>query len=149
MQISTKHQEEAAKVAHHLGTDHTELYVTSGDALSVIPLMPTVYDEPFADSSQIPTFLLSRLTRRYVTVALSGDGGDQLFGGYNRHVWIQRIWQAIAWLPREARRIAAMAIARIGPHGWDSVFRIANPILPSEVRQRYAGNRTCTSWPAF
>lgn len=132
---------QAAKVARHLGTDHTELYVTSSDALSVIPLMPTVYDEPFADSSQIPTFLLSRLARRYVTVALSGDAGDELFGGYNRHVWIERIWRAIAWLPSEARRIAAMAITRIGPQDWDSVLRILNPVLPSQVRQRCPGNK--------
>jgi asparagine synthase (glutamine-hydrolysing) len=131
--------EQAAAVARHLGTDHTELYVTAEDAFSAIPLMPSVYDEPFADSSQIPTFLLSRLARRHVTVALSGDGGDELFAGYNRHVWIERTWRAIGWLPREYRRFVAKAITRISPRGWEGVFRVLNLLLPPHLRQRYPG----------
>jgi asparagine synthase (glutamine-hydrolysing) len=131
----------AAAVARHLGTDHTELYVTPDDALAVIPLMPTIYDEPFADSSQIPTFLLSRMARQHVTVALSGDAGDELFGGYNRHVWSARVWRAIAWLPRKARHTAGVAITRIDPQGWDSIFRVLRHFLPSQARQRTPGNK--------
>jgi asparagine synthase (glutamine-hydrolysing) len=130
---------QAAAVARHLGADHTELYVTAEDALSVIPLMPTVYDEPFGDSSQIPTFLLSRLARKHVKAALSGDGGDELFAGYNRHVWIDRIWRAIAWLPGEYRRSVGAAMTRISPGNWDGAFRVLNPLLPAHLKQRYAG----------
>jgi asparagine synthase (glutamine-hydrolysing) len=130
---------DAAAVARHLGTDHTELYVTAEDARSVITLMPNVYDEPFADSSQIPTFLLSRVARKHVTVALSGDGGDELFAGYNRHVWIDRIWRAMGWLPEECRRSVAGTMTRISPRSWDRVFSALNVVLPAHLKQRYAG----------
>jgi asparagine synthase (glutamine-hydrolysing) len=129
----------AAEVARHLGTEHTELYVTHDDALAVIPLLPAIYDEPFADSSQIPTFLLSRMARQHVTVALSGDGGDEVFGGYNRHVWGTRIWRVLGWLPRTARRAVAAMINGVGREGWDSFFRAFESVLPRQAKQRMPG----------
>jgi asparagine synthase (glutamine-hydrolysing) len=129
----------AAAVARHLGTEHTELYVTPDEALAVIPKLPTMYDEPFADSSQVPTFLLSQMARRYVTVGLSGDGGDELFGGYNRHVWTNRIWDAVRWLPLSARSSLAGGIRSVTPKTWDRLWHICSPFLPAEAKQRNPG----------
>jgi asparagine synthase (glutamine-hydrolysing) len=129
----------ARSVAGHLGTDHTELIVTPDDALAVIPQLPTLYDEPFADSSQIPTFLISALTRRDVTVALSGDGGDELFAGYNRHVWASRVWSGTRWLPRIVRNAQASAITAISPRTWDAVFRRVSRVIPRRLRFGGAG----------
>ncbi|MGD9727572.1 MAG: asparagine synthase (glutamine-hydrolyzing) [Nitrospiraceae bacterium] len=108
----------AQAVARHLGTDHTELYVTAADALAVIPRLPALYDEPFADSSQIPTVLLSRLARRHVTVALSGDGGDELFGGYNRYFWGKALQRRIGWLPDSIRPFMVRFIRSLSPSMW-------------------------------
>lgn len=112
----------AAAVAKFVGTDHTELYVDAGEARGVIPHLPDCYDEPFADSSQIPTYLVARLARGHVTVALSGDGGDELFGGYNRHVWASRMQAANRMLPFWTRRLAAQLIRGVTPVRWDAMF---------------------------
>ena len=116
---------DARRIARHLGTDHTELQVTEADAREVVPLLPRIFDEPFADSSQIPTFLVSRLARASVTVALSGDGGDELFAGYNRHVWAERLWRRLRVVPRAARRAARQAILAVAPETWDRGARAA------------------------
>ena len=131
--------EQARAVARHLGTDHTELYATPAEALAVIPRVPAIFDEPFADSSQLPTILLSQLTRRHVTVCLSGDGGDELFAGYNRHAWCARLWKRLRWLPRGLRRLAAQGLTAGSPRAWESVFQALGPLLPDRARQRTPG----------
>lgn len=105
----------AKAVAEHLGTEHTDLYVTPKQALDVISLLPTLYDEPFADSSQIPTFLVSQLTKRHVSVALSGDAGDELFAGYNRYQITTSLWPKLSRLPRSLRQLTAWALTRFSP----------------------------------
>ncbi|WP_133512494.1 asparagine synthase (glutamine-hydrolyzing) [Candidatus Thiosymbion oneisti] len=111
----------ARAIAHHLGTDHTELSVTPHETLDVIPQLPRIYDEPFADSSQIPTLLVCRQARRHVTVALSGDAGDELFGGYNRYLWVQRIWTKLAWMPWPVRQAAVRLILSRSVDRWDTL----------------------------
>jgi asparagine synthase (glutamine-hydrolysing) len=123
---------EAAKaVAAHLHTEHTELYVTPDQARAVIPSLPTIYDEPFADSSQIPTYLVSRLARCHVTVSLSGDGGDELFAGYNRYFWGPRIWDRAKYLPAAVRRAVCSALERIPPEYLDRAYAAVERVLPS------------------
>jgi len=131
----------AKAVAQHLGTDHTELYVTPDEAMSVIPRMPTLYDEPFADSSQIPTFLVSQLARQHVTVSLSGDGGDELFGGYNRYFWAMGFWRRMRFLPSQFRITLARLLTVVPPHAWDTVFRGLGFMLPSSLRYASPGDK--------
>jgi asparagine synthase (glutamine-hydrolysing) len=107
--------EYARAVATHLGTEHTELIVTPQQALDVIPRLPSLYDEPFADSSQIPTFLVSQMTRQHVTVALSGDAGDELFAGYNRYQLTASLWPKLSRIPKPLRQAAAWALTRFSP----------------------------------
>jgi asparagine synthase (glutamine-hydrolysing) len=118
--------EHAKAVAKHLGTDHTELYVTPEDALKVIPSLQTLYDEPFADCSQIPTFLVAKMARQHVTVALSGDAGDELFCGYNRYLMASRMWGKLSHLPVGMRRAISNGLTALSPSAWD---RIANPLM--------------------
>jgi asparagine synthase (glutamine-hydrolysing) len=133
--------EPAGLVARHLGTDHTELYITPADAMAVIPRLASIYDEPFADSSQIPTVLLSELTRTHVTVGLSGDGGDELFGGYTRYLWAREIWRGAGWAPQPVKKLAAMALKRVPVEQWDTLFGQLNHWLPARIRQSHAGGK--------
>lgn len=131
----------AAAVAHHLGTDHTELYVTASDALAVIPMLPDIYDEPFADSSQIPTYLVSRLARQHVTVSLSGDGGDEFFGGYHRYFLGRRLWDKVEALPRIARPIASAAMRAVPIRTWNTLLSPTRRFVPRAFRRERAGER--------
>jgi len=114
----------ASAVARYFGTDHHEYYVRISDTRDVIPLLPTMYDEPFADSSQIPTYLVSRFARESVKVALSGDGGDELFGGYNRYLGAARVWGQFSRMPVSMRKAAGGAFAQIPPATWNCVARL-------------------------
>jgi len=120
----------AAAVARHLGTRHSEMIVTNADAREVIPALPRIYDEPFADSSQIPTHIVCRMARREVTVVLTGDAGDELFGGYDRYFWGPRIWNRFAVLPAPLRVALGRVIGGLPVAAWDRLGRLAAPVVP-------------------
>ena len=130
----------AKQVAEWLGTSHTEQYVSPRDALEVIELLPKIYDEPFADSSQIPTYLVSRMARAHVTVALSGDGGDEVFGGYNRYAWTDRIWSRMTQYPLPMRRWASSALQAVPPTALDLLGRGIGAVVPA-LRMRTPGDK--------
>jgi asparagine synthase (glutamine-hydrolysing) len=117
------------------------LYITPEEAISVIPKLPTLYDEPFSDCSQIPTFLVSQLARQHVTVSLSGDGGDELFAGYNRYIWGRQIWQQIGWMPYPLRHVAARGLMARSPQAWNRSFARLNSWLPKNFNQRQPGDK--------
>jgi asparagine synthase (glutamine-hydrolysing) len=133
----------AAAVARHLGTEHTELKIGGAEALAVVPRLADIYDEPFADSSQIPTYLVSKLTRQHVTVALSGDGGDELFAGYNRYIFAERLWGSLSRLPLGLRRAAASALNAVPGTLIDRMSHIIprrmRPLQASDKLKKLAG----------
>lgn len=131
----------AAAVARHLGTAHTEMYVTAQDALDIVPRLPSMYSEPFADSSQIPTHLLALLTRRHVTVALSGDGGDELFCGYNRYLFASREWRTLRRFPVAMRRSLARLMRAVPPSAWDQLLRSLSVVWPRSQRWTHFGDK--------
>jgi asparagine synthase (glutamine-hydrolysing) len=131
----------ARAVARHLGTDHTELTVTGADALALVPRLPALYDEPFADASQIPTYLVAQLARRRVTVALSGDGGDELFAGYNRYFWGRRLWRILRLVPAELRTYLATNLRRVPSTRWDEVLVQLNRAAPRALQVSPQGHK--------
>ena len=129
--------EHARAVAKHLGTDHTELVIDPAHARDVIPDLPFMYDEPFSDSSQIPTHLVSKLAREKVTVSLSGDGGDEIFAGYVRYLGIDRVWNAVGSVPSPLRRLGAGALQMLSPETWDTLL---SPV-PARHKPKFLGDK--------
>ncbi len=128
---------DAKQVAAHLGTDHTELYVAPERAQAVLPQLASWYDEPFADSSQIPTYLISEMTRCHATVVLTGDGGDELFAGYNRYNWANTLWRCVGRWPHPSRAALASVLRAISPSAWDRL----SLAVPRRVRPPQVGDK--------
>ncbi|MEZ5902373.1 MAG: asparagine synthase (glutamine-hydrolyzing) [Alphaproteobacteria bacterium] len=126
----------AKAIARHLGTDHQEFYIQPQDALDVIPEMSDIYDEPFADSSQIPTFLVSEMARQEVTVVLTGDGGDEILGGYDRHTKLSAVWSVMKWMPQPVRQAFYAAIKTV-PDFYINQFTPENPNFAAQVKRTF------------
>jgi asparagine synthase (glutamine-hydrolysing) len=133
--------EKAKRIAQHLGTDHTEMYVSPAEAAAVIPRLSSIYDEPFADSSQIPTFIISELTRRHVKVALSGDGGDEMFGGYNRYLLTKKAMHIMKVIPSRARHAVGRALLQQPASRWEGTLTRLSTVLPRELQIMAQGQR--------
>ncbi len=131
----------ARAIAQQLGSEHTELMVTGEDALALVPRLPVMFDEPLADPSQLPTFLVSQLARQHVTVALVGDGGDELFAGYNRYGYGRHVLRRVSALPRFLRRVAAAGITSVSPRAWNRMYRGASAVLPRVDGHRLVGEK--------
>jgi asparagine synthase (glutamine-hydrolysing) len=131
----------AKAVARHLGTEHTELHVDPAQAREIIPRLPDIYDEPFADSSQIPTTLLCSLTQQHVMVCLSGDAGDELFGGYNRYFWATSLWRRIGHVPPWLRRASAGGLTKVPAGFWNGTFSALSSLLPTQLRVSNPGDK--------
>ncbi len=126
----------AEAVARHIGSNHLNLQVTSGDVLEQVPGIALVYDEPFADSSQLPAYLVSRLAKEEVTVCLSGDGGDELFAGYNRYLWTRALWHRLGRLPSWIRKPAGRMLGKPGPGVWDGLYGLVSRSRENDYRRQ-------------
>lgn len=131
----------ARAVAEHIGTDHAELIVTPDHLMDIVPRLPDIYCEPFADSSQMPTFLVSELARRHVTVALTGDGADEIFGGYNRYLAAGKIWKHASRVPTPIRLTLGHSALAVSKENWDWLFAGMSPVLPSRLKARMPGEK--------
>jgi len=131
----------ANDIAKHLKTDHTELYLSDNDVINIIPLLSQIYDEPFSDSSQIPTFLVSKLARTKVTVCLSGDGGDELFSGYNRYAITNQFWSTLKHIPIGIRKNLGNFLLKRTTESWNNFFYTLNPILPQNLKLSNYGDK--------
>jgi asparagine synthase (glutamine-hydrolysing) len=131
----------AAAVARHLGTAHTELVVQGADMLELVPRLPDLFDEPLADASQLPTLIVSQMARKEVTVALSGDGGDEVFGGYHRYIEGVPVINWLTQFPVRPRRLIGAAAGRISTDSWQRAYRLATPLLPNRLQHRLGGEK--------
>ena len=131
----------AKKIAKYIGTDHSELYVDARQARNIIPYLPKIYDEPFSDSSQIPTLLLTQFAKKSVKVSLSGDGGDEIFGGYNRYTWVKRSWPKFRYIPKPFKNLMAKLITSIPPSRWNIIAEPILSIMPQKFQYVNFGDK--------